>query len=292
MNQQKANLSIYYELQKEDEIKRLQKEEEISKINNLDKSNKQKKDNIQQTKSIPINDDFDDLCDFYLNINNNKITPTMQPISEDINVSIELEENDNITKEPDIEDTKIKDTLIPSETADLKVLLPSDSEFLDTCDNEFNNLIRITDKEEAKKIKEYIGLFIKKKRDYKFTVQPVYNTLFELATNYCSQVVPIIKYIILRFNEQNLATYRDRMIKITQSVDTDKIVTYYNKLNGNLYGKTIIYNKLNGIMEDNEKKIHVILLLIYSLLPFKDKPIKPGTIGVSESEFEDLYNEQ
>lgn len=169
--------------------------------------------------------------------------------------------------------------------------IPSDSIILDAIDNKFNNLIKIENTNEAKKIKEFIGLFIKKKRDYKFIIQPTYNTLFELAANFCVQVVPILKYLIIRFGEQQLPKYQTRIIEILQSVETDKIVGYYNKLNGSFYGKTILYNKLHMILQENEKKLHMIILLVYALLPFKDKPIKPGTVGVSEREFEDLYQE-
>jgi len=156
---------------------------------------------------------------------------------------------------------------------------------------QFRDLIQIKDKEEAKVHTSLIKLYMQKKRDYKFVIVPTYSSLMELCSEFIIKVQPVIRYLIIRLYEQDKIEYCDRWRELLHSIDIENINRYYTKLNSSFYGKTIVHRKLYKILERDEAKIHAVILLVYALCPFKDKPLKQQTIGVPSQEYEEMFDE-
>lgn len=174
---------------------------------------------------------------------------------------------------------------------ELEILYRNNKEDVEKITGDFSYMVQISDANEAKEITALIKLFINKKRDFKFQIQPTYSSLIELCSEFCNKVQPIIRYLLLRLNAQGKDSYYKRWWYLLHSIDVEGINNYYVKLNGSYYGKTIIYRKLHNILEKDCEKIHDIILLVYALSPYRDKPIKQQTIGLPSQEFEEMFEE-
>lgn len=155
----------------------------------------------------------------------------------------------------------------------------------------FKNLLQINDIKEANVVLKFVKVFVIKKRDYKFLLNPHYNNLLELCSEFITKTLPIIRYLLIRLYEQGLDDYYKRWSMLLSYVDVNNISYYYSRYNSSYYGKSIYYYKLNKLLEMYEYKIHMINLLVYALFPSKDKPIRQQTVGVPISEYEELFED-
>lgn len=145
----------------------------------------------------------------------------------------------------------------------------------------------IKDAKELEAIKTIIKNYLHgTKKDYKYKINVDYTNHIELAEEFVTKALPILMYAIVKLEERN-ESGKDILIEYLNKVDYKTITSYYLKYNSGL-GNSLVKMKLDMIIDENETEMKNILILLNSLLPGRDRPIKPDTVGVPEQEFESL----
>lgn len=142
----------------------------------------------------------------------------------------------------------------------------------------------------SEKLKAIIVEYIKKKKDWKYKINTEFDDDFELAKEFCTKIVPIYNYTIIKLNlSHELEISIELQNNLLKVKNIKKIVEYYNKFNSPFGNSLVKYKLIRFINEDRDIIVNLILSL-YALTREQLKPVKQQDVGLPEQEFEEVTN--